>query len=76
MFLRFWESHFIFLFEGSFHLASIKFILPHLDSNSSNVNKELLEEIAIDDQIAMQIAITCVNIWEYFTSTELDEENR
>jgi hypothetical protein len=35
----------------------------------------LLEEIAIDDWIAMQVAIACVNTWEYFTLAELDEES-
>jgi hypothetical protein len=33
------------------------------------------EEIAVNDKIAMQAAIACVNIWEYFTSIGLDEEN-
>jgi hypothetical protein len=36
---------------------------------------ELLEEIALDDQIAVQVAITYVNIGNYFTSAELDEES-
>jgi hypothetical protein len=35
----------------------------------------LLEKIATNDQIVMQATITCVNIWEYFTSTKLDEES-
>ncbi len=29
----------------------------------------------VNNQIAMQATIACVNIWEYFTSIELDEEN-
>jgi hypothetical protein len=35
----------------------------------------LLEEIAVNDQIVVQVTIACVNIWEYFTWIELDEEN-
>ncbi len=53
----------------------MEFILTHLDLSSFNSDKELLEEIAIKDQIAMKTTITCVNIWEYFTSIELDEVN-
>jgi hypothetical protein len=53
----------------------MEFILTHLDSNSSNSNEELLEEIVANDQIAVQATIACVNIWEYFTSRELNEES-
>jgi hypothetical protein len=53
----------------------MEFILTHLDLSSFNSNKELLEEIAVNDQITMQATIACVNIWEYFTSIELDEES-
>jgi hypothetical protein len=35
----------------------------------------LLEEIAVNDQIVVQVTIACVNIWEYFAWIELDEEN-
>jgi len=56
-------------------LLSIEFILTHLDSSSSNSNEELLEKIATNDQIAMQATIACVNMWEYFTSTKLNEES-
>jgi len=56
-------------------LPSTDFILTHLDSSSSNSDKELLEEIVINDQITMQAIIACVNIWEYFTSIELHEES-
>jgi len=28
-----------------------------------------------DYWIAMQVTIVCVNIWEYFTLTKLEEEN-
>jgi len=66
---------FHFIFEGSFHLLSIEFILTHLDSSSSNSNEELLEKIAANNQIAMQATIACVNMWEYFTSTKLNEES-
>jgi hypothetical protein len=34
-----------------------------------------LRKIAVDDQIAVQVAFACVNTWEYFTSTKLDEES-
>jgi hypothetical protein len=54
----------------------MEFILSHLDSNSSNVDKELLEEIPIDGRNVVQMAITCVNTWKYFTSAKLDEESR
>jgi hypothetical protein len=40
---------FHFYFEGLFHLSSMEFILPHLDSSSFNNDEELLEEIARDD---------------------------
>jgi hypothetical protein len=53
----------------------MEFILTHLDLSSFNSDKELLEEIVVNDQIAMQATIACVNIWEYFTSIELDEES-
>jgi phosphatidylinositol kinase/protein kinase (PI-3 family) len=56
-------------------LPSLEFILTYIDLSSFNSNKELLEEIAINNQIAVQATIACVNIWEYFTSIELDEEN-
>jgi hypothetical protein len=56
-------------------LSCIEFILTHLDLSSSNNDGELLEEIAADDEIIVQATITCVNIWEYFTSIELDEES-
>jgi hypothetical protein len=53
----------------------MEFILSHLGLSSSNSNKELFEEIVVNDQIAMQATIVYVNIWEYFTSIELDEES-
>jgi hypothetical protein len=53
----------------------MEFILTHLDLSSFNNDKELFEEIAVNDQIAMQVTIVYVNIWEYFTSIKLDEEN-
>jgi hypothetical protein len=42
----------------------MEFILSHLGSSSSNSEVELLEEIVINDQIAVQATIACVNIWE------------
>jgi phosphatidylinositol kinase/protein kinase (PI-3 family) len=53
----------------------MEFILTHLDMSSFNSDKELFEEIAVNNQIAMQTTIACVNIWEYFTSIGLDDEN-
>ncbi len=53
----------------------MEFILTHLDLSSFNSDKELLEEIAVNDQVAVQGTIAYVNIWEYFTSIKLDEEN-
>jgi hypothetical protein len=40
---------FHFILEGLFHLSSMEFILPHLDSSSFNNDEELIEEIAADD---------------------------
>jgi hypothetical protein len=71
----FWESHFTFGCGGSFHLPFIEFILSHLDSSSTNMDKELLEEIVANDPIAMQFAIACFNTWEYFTSTKLEKKS-
>jgi len=53
----------------------MEFILTHLDLSSFNSDKELLEEIAVNNKIAVQVTIAYVNIWEYFTSIKLDEEN-
>jgi hypothetical protein len=44
----------------------MEFILTHLDLSSFNSDKELLEEIAVNDQIVVQATIACVNIWEFF----------
>jgi len=35
----------------------MEFILPHLGSSSFNNDEELIEEIAIDDQIVLHVAI-------------------
>jgi len=51
----------------------MEFILSHLDSGYSSNDEKLLEEIVTNDRIALQVAITCVNAWEYFTLAELDE---
>ncbi len=53
----------------------MEFILTHFDLSSFNSDEELLEEIVINNQIIVQVTIDCVDIWEYFTSIELDEEN-
>ncbi len=46
-----------------------------LDLNSYSNNEIFFEGIVEDDWIAMQVTIMCVNIWEYFTLTKLEEEN-
>jgi hypothetical protein len=43
----------------------MEFILSHLGSSSFNSDKELLEEIVINDQIAIQATIASVNILEF-----------
>jgi hypothetical protein len=40
----------------------MEFILSHLGSSSSNSNDELLEEIVVNDQIAMQATIACQHL--------------
>jgi hypothetical protein len=68
MILRFWGV--------PFHFSSRGFIpLCHLNSGYSSNDKELLEEIVANDQIAMQMIIICVNIWEHFTLTKPNEKN-
>jgi len=47
-------------------VPSMEFILTHLDLSSFNSDKEL-QEIAVNDQIVVQVTIACVNIWKYFT---------
>jgi hypothetical protein len=70
-----WESHFIFLFEGPFHLPSVEFILSGLDLSFSNSNKEMVKEIATDDRVTLEAKINYVNTWEYFTLAELEGKN-
>jgi hypothetical protein len=53
----------------------MEFVLSHLGLSSSNSDEELLGEIVVNDQITVQATIVYVNIWEYFTSIELDEES-
>jgi len=53
----------------------MEFVLSHPGLSSSNSDEELLGEIVINDQIAVQATIVCVNIWEYFTSIEPGEES-
>jgi hypothetical protein len=53
----------------------MEFILTHLDLSSSNNDQELLEKIVTNGQTVVQVIIAYVNIWEYFTSTQLDEES-
>jgi len=47
--------HFIFLFEGSFPMPSMKFILSHFDLSSSSSDPVLLEEIVTDDIFFFQL---------------------
>jgi hypothetical protein len=51
----------------------MEFVAPSLDSNSLSSDKELLDEIDVEHQIAMQATITCVNPWEFSTPMELEE---
>jgi hypothetical protein len=39
----------------------MEFVTPSLDSSSSNSDEELLDEIDVEHQIALQAAISCVN---------------
>jgi hypothetical protein len=39
----------------------MEFILTHFDLSSFNSDKELLEEIAINDQITMQVTIVTID---------------
>ncbi len=55
------------------NLLFMEFVVPSLDSSSSSSDKELLDEIDVKHQIVVQAIITCVNIWEFFTSMELEE---
>jgi hypothetical protein len=50
----------------------MEFVAPSLDSSSSSSNEEFLDEIDVEHQISMQVAITYVNTLEFFT-TELEE---
>jgi hypothetical protein len=52
----------------------MEFVAPSLDySSSSSSDKELLDEIDAEHQIAVQAVIACVNTWEFFTPMELEE---
>ncbi len=51
----------------------MEFITPSLDLNNSSSDKEFFDEINVEHQIAVQVAITCVNTWEFFTQMELEE---
>jgi hypothetical protein len=51
----------------------MEFVAPNIDSSSSSSDEKLLDEIDVEHQIAVQATITCVNIWEFFTPTELEE---
>jgi len=53
----------------------MEFVLSHPGLSSSSSDDKLLGEIVVNDQIAVQATIVCVNIWEYFTSIESDEES-
>jgi hypothetical protein len=53
----------------------MEFILSHLDFGYFSNDEELFEEIVANDQIVVQVAIVCVNIWEYFTLAKSNEKN-
>jgi hypothetical protein len=52
----------------------MEFVTPSLDSSFSNSDEELLDEIDVKHQIALQATISCVNTWDFFTPTELKED--
>ncbi len=51
----------------------MEFIAPNFDSSSASSDEELLDKVDAKHQIAMQATIACVNAWEFFTPTELEE---
>jgi hypothetical protein len=51
----------------------MEFVANNLDSISLSNDKEFHDEIDAKHQIVMQVVITCVNSWEFFTPTELEE---
>jgi hypothetical protein len=59
---RFLGAHFIFCCGGSFHLPFIDFILSHLDSSSTSIYGELLEEIVANDAILGMLVSILGNI--------------
>jgi hypothetical protein len=73
------QVRFYFLFLGGPYFIPIpnllfmEFVAPSFDSSSSSSDEELLDEIDSEHQIAMQATIACVNTWEFFTPTELEE---
>jgi hypothetical protein len=50
----------------------MEFVAPSLDSSFSSSNEELLDEIDVEHQIAIQATIACVNTWEFFTPMKLE----
>jgi hypothetical protein len=54
------------------NLLFMEFVAPSLDSSFSSSNEELLDEIDVEHQIAMQATIACVNTWEFLTPTKLE----
>jgi hypothetical protein len=51
----------------------MEFVAHSLDSSSSHNDEEPFDEIDAEHQIAVQATIACVNIWEHFTPTKLEE---
>jgi hypothetical protein len=51
----------------------MEFVAPNFNSSSSSSDEELLDEIDAKHKIAVQATIACVNTWELFTPTELEE---
>jgi hypothetical protein len=54
------------------NLLFMEFVVPSLDSSFSTNSEELLDEINVKHQIAVQATIACVNTWEFFTPTKLE----
>ncbi len=56
----FWESYFIFRCGGSCHLPFIEFILSHLHSSSTNINRSCLKKLwqIIQMQCKLQLLVS------------------
>jgi hypothetical protein len=51
----------------------MEFVAHSLDSSSLSNDEEPLDDIDAKHQITVQATIACVNTWEFFTPTKLEE---